>query len=57
MIPGDYCRCTGQNCERKKTCERYVAWLDMTGGPRFMSISTRLCDDVDSYIPIKAVKP
>lgn len=43
MIPGDYCRCTGKDCERKETCARYIAWRDKIGGEPRTPVSESLC--------------
>lgn len=62
MIPNDYCRCTGKDCERKETFERYIAWRDKTGSP-VASVSNRLCQFDgprcfgDYYIPMKEETP
>ena len=40
MIPGDFCRCLGENCERKDQCERHIA---LQYGPDFVSVSKALC--------------
>ena len=42
MIPGDFCRCLGENCERKDQCERHIA-LSYKNGPRFISQSKKMC--------------
>ncbi len=53
---GDFCRCTGKDCERRETCLRFIAWRDKDG-PRFISVSEKLCQwdgprcFQDSYIP------
>lgn len=54
LLPFDYCRCMGSNCEVKVTCLRYAARNDV--GYR-IPFTSQLCDDQhESFIPMTEVK-
>lgn len=62
MLPGDYCRCVGKECEHKDGCLRFLAWLEKDS-PRFISVAERLCSWTEDgecsknhYIPAGDVK-
>ena len=42
-LPYDWCRCTGQDCDRKMECLRHFALQDM--GPR-TPWTERYCEDL-----------
>ena len=37
----DYCRCAGNNCDRKAECLRHIAWKNMEPGKPWME---RYCE-------------
>lgn len=53
-LPHDYCRCMGEDCDRKQECLRYLAKDDL--GP-WTPMANRLCRverrEYDHQIPVR----
>lgn len=50
MIPGDYCRCLGEDCDKAPECERHAA---LHYGPDIISLANRLCNGKPTFfIPL-----